>query len=271
MLQPGGRAQHVVGAVGHAELAGGAMVVEMPDAHGSERHERPAASGRLLVGHIGQASVEALDHLGFGQGGRPYQCGAGGEEVPPSGIDGRTVARARIRARTAFPGFRQRRLQPDETVAYRPLGAVVDAVEAEHAAAAVHEMVLHVDAGGLAAASAALACHALAFVDGEAEEREAAEDAEQGAHGADGVAVSSAAVPCEEADQREGDSCRNQQGGCEAFTSGKPRDAPDHASVGAVGGQQSEQELQAQEGAGHGDQQHCGPHDAVLLLVGEAL
>ena len=132
-------------------------------------------------------------------------------------------------------------------------------------------MVLHVDAGGLAAASAALACHALAFVDGEAEEREAAEDAEQGAHGADGVAVGPAAVPCEEADQREGDSCRDKQGGCEAFTSGKSRDTPDHASVGAVGGQQSEQELQAQEGAGHGDQQHCGPHDAVLLLVGEAL
>ena len=260
MLQPGGRAQHVVGAVGHAELAGGAMVVEMPDAHGSERHERPAASGRLLVSHVGQASVEAFDHLGFGQGGRPYQRGAGGEEVPPAGVGG-----------SIFPGFRQRGLQPDETVAYRPLGAVVDAVEAEHAAAAVHEMVLHVDAGGLAAASAALACHALAFVDGEAEEREAAEDAEQSAHGADGVAVSSAAVPCEEADQREGDACRDQQGGCEAFTSGKPCDAPDHASVGAVGRQQSEQELQAQEGAGHGDQQHCGPHDAVLLLVGEAL
>ena len=70
------------------------MVVEMPDAHGSERHERPAALRGPLVGHIGQTAVEALDHLGFGQGGRPYQCGAGGEEVPTSGVGGRTVARA---------------------------------------------------------------------------------------------------------------------------------------------------------------------------------
>ena len=171
MFEVGGRTQHAVRTVADAELAGGAMVVEMLYAHGAEGNKAFAAFGALLVDYIGEAAVKTLYHLGrCVQGGSGKRAGsdhrrAGRDKTAPAAVSRSLVAFLSCRGLS-----RQRRLESDEAVSYRTFGAVVDAVEAQHAAAAVDIVPVHVDARGLATASAALAGHAFAFVYRETEQ-----------------------------------------------------------------------------------------------------
>ena len=277
MREVGRGPQHIVGAVAHAELARSAMVVEMPDAPCPGRHYEPSSLRGLLVGHVRESAVQALDNLRGGvqpgacERSGPQDRGSGGEEIAPPGIGGGVFRRSAGGFSVSGGLFRKRRPESREAVAYGAFGAIVDAVEAEHAAAAVHVMPLRVDARGLAPAAAALAGRAFAFIYGQAEQREAAEDAEQAADRADGVAVCPSARPCQDHQQHEGDSCGDEQRRCEAFALGKSGDAPDHSSVGAVGRKQGQKELGRGECGDDGEQQHGEAHDSVFLRVRETL
>ena len=66
-----GRTQNVIRTLGYAELASGAMLVEMPEAHGSERHDRIGPL-RSLLGR--DCSISAIHLLLLGLEG---DCGCG--------------------------------------------------------------------------------------------------------------------------------------------------------------------------------------------------
>ena len=90
--------------------------------------------------------------------------------------------------------------------------AGVDAIEAHHATAIVDGVVLRVDASGLAIAGTESAGVALAGVDDGLQPREAGEESQHGAHGADGVAIGSSVAPSQHAEDDEGED-GHQKGG----------------------------------------------------------
>ena len=179
-VQPGRGPQHLVRAFAHAELAGGAVAVEILLAHGTGRHGRSRTRRHLLVFKLRYAfgQFPLLGIYRSGAGGK----GQSGEESPAS--------RFTLGLRFALlAGFRV------ELVLDGVAAAVLDAVEAGHAAAVVDGVVLRIDAGGLAALAAERAVDALVRIDHRAEQREAREQAERRADRADGVAPGAAASP----------------------------------------------------------------------------
>ena len=94
----------------------------------------------------------------------------------------------------------------------RLLRAHRHAVAAGHAPRIIDEAVLAVDAGGLAVLGAETAFHAFLFVNVHLEPGEPAKETQEGAHGADVVAVGASVAPRENDDDHEGH-CRDDEGG----------------------------------------------------------
>ena len=142
MAEVGRRAQHPVGAGAHAELAGGAVVVERLHAPGARRDQARAALGGFLGKHLREA---ALRMLGL-RGQRGADQRRGGEEGAAAAV-GLVFA-------SGLAGLLP---ESGEAVFQGALLAVVDAVETHHAARIVDAVVLDVDARGLAVLLAELA------------------------------------------------------------------------------------------------------------------
>ena len=88
---------------------------------------------------------------------------------------------------------------------YCPKLAILDAVAAHHAAGVVDAVVLEVDAGSLAVPGTFRTVAALIQVDVDLQPREAGEEREHRAHGADGVAVGAAVLPSQRDEHQHGE------------------------------------------------------------------
>ena len=161
-------------------------------------------------------------------------------------------------------------MEPHEAVLDRSFRAIVQAVEADHAAGVVDPVVLGIDAGSLAAFAATSAVDALRGVNGRAEQGEAAHQAEGCADGADGVAVLAAPEPCAAEDEHEGYQAGDQQRRDDG-AGGHAHDAADDAPVGAVRGNEGDQHLAADDDRDDGEQQYAVAYPFVLRNVVEAL
>ena len=233
--------QDAIGTVGHAELAAGAVLGEMPGVDRTGRQYPGGAVGHFLVFNHGQTAVHFL-FLGF-QGGRSGQQSRGGQEFAAGGIhrDSRihgwlgpcrlhNIAGIRIGRLDGFPILGShplhligKRLSRNVlracgklrlgrmAIVDRVLGAFADAIHAGHAAAVINLMMGDVDAGSLAVAFAAFAADALGGIDDGLEPREAGKEAEQGPDRAYRVAIGAAAAPCQDNENHKS-SQRNQKG-----------------------------------------------------------
>ena len=187
----GARTEHIVGAVGHAQLAGGAMLVEMLRALSSRRDEALLALRSLLGKDGGQTAVSLLALLGVKQGGGTHHKGTQHECALAGirGLGGRLLRFARSdglgRGRN---GLGRGLGAVGEAELQRSLRALFDTVETDHTARAVDLVGLPVDAGGLAVLVAFAAGDALALIDCHAEQREARYETQRRAHRADIVA-----------------------------------------------------------------------------------
>lgn len=195
----GARTEHVVGTVGHAQLAGGAMLVEMLRALSSRRDEALLALRSLLGKDGGQAAVSLLALLGVKQGGGTRHQGAQHERALAGvgGLGGRLLrfarsdglGRGRSRGRGRGRNGLGRRLGAvGEAKLQRSFRALLYTVETDHTARAVDFVGLPVDAGGLAVLVAFAAGDALALIDRHAEQREARYETQRSAYRADTVA-----------------------------------------------------------------------------------
>lgn len=200
----GARTEYVVGAVGHAQLAGGAMLIEMPGALRSRRNEALRALRSLLGKDRGEAAVILLALLGVKQGGGASHQGAQHERALAGirGLRGRLLRLSdgsflRSDGRGLGGSHRPGHGSGDRLGGLAPVGEAVrqgvlrtllDTVEAYHAARAVDLVGFTVDAGGLAVLVAFAAGDALALVDGHAEQREARNETQSRAYRADIVA-----------------------------------------------------------------------------------
>lgn len=174
------------------------------------------------------------------------------------------------------------------------VAAGVDAVHAGDAAAVVYPVVLEVDAGGFALAAAQAARVAFLRVDAHPQEREAREEAQHRAHGADGVAIGAPAPPGQDGDDDQrgrGDEKRRQalhpharlieriavgpfgQVGQDVVSPAVERgeevlrDAP----VGTIGGQQGDQRADAGHEGDDEDREHAVAQPALLGRITEAV
>lgn len=170
----GTRTEHIVGAVGHAQLTGSTMLVEVLGALSPGRDEALLALGSLLRKDGGKAAVGLLRLLGMEQRG-----GAGKEGTKHEGALAGVGSRNGLGRRLGAIG---------EAIFQCALGALLDTVEADYATRAVDLMGFSVDAGCLAVLVAFAAGNALALIDGHAEEREPRNETQCGSDGADIVA-----------------------------------------------------------------------------------
>ena len=233
--------QDTIGAIGHAKLAAGAVLGEMPGVDRAGRQYPGSTVGHFLVFNHRQTAIHFL-FLGF-QGGRSGQQSRGGQEFAAGGIhrSGRfyvqtglcrlhNMAGIRIERLDCFPilgshppilsrkGLGRNALRAcgkfplgRMPVMNRVLGAFADAIHAGHATAVVYLMVGDVDARGLAVAFAEFAADALGAIDDGLEPREAGQEAEQGSDRAYRVAIGAAVAPCQDNDNHESSRC-NQKG-----------------------------------------------------------
>ena len=155
-------------------------------------------------------------------------------------------------------------------------------------------MILGIDARSLAVAGAQSAAVALVGVNSNLEKRAACEDAQYRAHGADGVAVGSAAAPCQngydyECDGGYGKSYAAAQphiGGVEGVAvsmlccKGEQVVAPlvnrqkqrtDHTSVAAVWGEQRHDDVHSSHGGYEEHEKHAVAQQALFGRVAEAV
>ena len=240
MRQVHGRTQHVVRAVRDAELAGRAAVVKVFDAVRSERGQGRGPLRNLLVQDGSQTAVAG--RLGAKRGGRRGQ-GGGGDE-------GAAALIGRLRGfGNGFRGGRSRGLPIGEAVFHCSELAVVQAVEAVDAAAVIDLLVVDIDAGSLAFLLADMAALAFFGIDDRTQEGEAGEKTEGRADRAHGVAVGTSADPGKDGDDQEGHG-RDDDGP----DGGRGDGGAEHASVGAVRGQQGDEDLDA--GDEGDDEQH---------------
>ena len=143
--------------------------------------------------------------------------------------------------------------------------AVAEAAETHHAAAVVDGFVVDVDTVGLAVVLTLVAAAAFLAVDADAEEWALAEETQQGAHGADGVAPE--ASPEEAADEDDG---QGDNGDDEWQSRGK--EACCHAGEGTVGVDDAGDAIGDAEGAqhyqGHEESQHgvAQPVERTLVM-----
>ena len=183
------------------------MLREMPQALRSGRHYRRAALRGLLVLHCRESAVSLLflgvkGGAGKGQGGDAQEAAAGavmrgfcGRGLCALGLCGRGFGGRGAFGAAAFA----------QAVAYCPVPAGLKAVEARHAAAVIHLMLLAVDAGSLALARAQAAAVAFVFVNIDAQQREAREHSQHRADRANRIAPGPAAAPREYENQHEGE------------------------------------------------------------------
>ena len=174
--------KHIVGAVRHAELAAGAVLVEVFDALGAGRRDGGFPFGGLLGKDIGKAAVRLLGHLL-----RP-----GLDTLQRSGAHG--DGRAGHKGAATGRDYSLRTLAPGKLILQRVELALVYAVEAVYAAGVVYLGAVLGDfyAVGLAVEFAGLAVLALLRVNHGTEHGKAGKEAEGGTHRADAVAVGSA-------------------------------------------------------------------------------
>ena len=183
--------QHIVRALGHAQLAGGASTVEILDALRSGRRQGNVALRYLLVQDGGEPAIDLL--LLRLQRRRPHGQRRSGNKCPAAGIRG---------------GGRRpllHLLPPGEAILQRPELAVLDAVEAIHAAGVVDLVFGDVDARRLAVVLADLAVLAFLRVDDRAEHCESGEEAERRAHRADRIAIGTSVLPSQDDDRNQRD------------------------------------------------------------------
>lgn len=177
----GARTEHIVGAVGHAQLAGGAMLVEMLRALSSRRDEALLALRSLLGKDGGQTAVSLLALLGVKQGGgtrhkgTQHECalagirGLGGRLLRFARSDGLGRGRSRGRGR-GRNGLGRGLGAVGEAELQRSLRALFDTVETDHTARAIDLVCFPVDARGLAVLVAFAAGDALALINCHAEQ-----------------------------------------------------------------------------------------------------
>ena len=211
VLEVRGGTEHVVRALGDTQLAGRATAVEVLDALGSGGRHRDVTLGHFLVQDGGEAAVHLL--LLRLQCGRSHGQRGAGDERPAARV---ALFRCPIRSGMTvrvIAGLTGNLLLPPGELILQPTElAGVDAVEAVHAAGVVDLAVLYVDAGGLAVVLALLAALAHVRVDHRAEHREAGEETQCRAHGADGVAIRATVPPGQDDHHDERDRSHDEGG-----------------------------------------------------------
>ena len=164
--------------------------------------------------------------------------------------------------------FRTRAISPRETEIDCALVAYSDALEAVHTAGIVDDFSAgDVDARGAAAPFALAAGDTLAFVDADAQGREAAHEPEGCADGADVVAPCTAVGPCEDDQADEGDAGDYEQRQRERLAGGEG----DHAPVGAVRRDQQHGALDAGGDADNHEGKNSVAEPLPLLIICEVL
>ena len=249
--------EHSVGTGAHAELACGAVVIEVLDAAGSEGDEALGSFGSSLGCDFCQTAVQML-LLGFGLEGCASQQSGGENELPAAFV-------------RAVSGFFLFLFAVGEPIADCSDLAVVYAVEAGHTSAVVYLSVEGVDAGGLALAPAIAAFHTLAFINLDFEKGEPAEQAENGSDGTNGVAVCTSPEPGAEENGNKSDSRNRKQGGSNGLTGGEPGYAPDYPAVCAVRGKESDEHLDAADKRSHEQGKYDVPDNLVVFVELEFL
>ena len=84
--QTSGRSQYIIGADRDTQLTGSAVLIEIPQAHGSWRDDSRLPFGYCLFFYRCKSSVHFL-FLGFGNCRRRYDCGSGNEISSGSASD----------------------------------------------------------------------------------------------------------------------------------------------------------------------------------------
>ena len=249
----GAGTEHIVGAVGDAQLARGAMLVEVLRTLSSRRDDALRALRSLLGKDGGQAAVVLLALLGVKQGGSSRHQRSQHKRALAS-IGG------------LWSSFGLGLLAVGETVIKRAFRTLLDAVEADDAARAVDRMRLTVDAGGLAVLVAFAAGDALALVDGHAEQREARDKTESSTHGANIVAPRTPVGPREIS--HAGQSRKSNQ---RHNPADRMDDARDYAAVCAVRCDKGYKNLDAKYQAENENTPDTVAHSLVFRLVAEGL
>lgn len=198
-------AQYLVGAIGDAQLASGAMLGQMRGAERARRSDGGSPFGYLFLFDSSQTAIDL--HLLCFQQGTSGQYAGEGQELP-AGVVPLCLGSGSFRFGRLFV-FRQ---SGAGHVVNGVLGATIETIHAHYAAAVVDSMIFGIDARGFAVAGTRLATVAFGRVDGGAEEREPRQQPQRGAHRADGVAVGASVAPGQYDDDYQGDRGYDERG-----------------------------------------------------------
>lgn len=256
MLQVAGGAEHSALAVAHAELAGGAVVIEILLGACAEWNDAAALRGFLLGGCSCQLAAAGLGgEGGEGEDGCGYECAA-------------AVVWSRFGLGLIF-GLRS--AEADELIMYGVALATGDAVEAVDAAGIIYLVMLSVDTGALAAAVAASAGIALFSLDDGTEEGEAADEPEGCAHRTYRVAPGSPPEPSTDKYDDKSHGCHNQHSRDHTLAFGKTRYGADDAAVCAIRSNECHEELDADDYRDYREGEYGIAYNLMLLDKSEML
>ena len=201
-------AQHIVGAAVHAELAGGAVGLQVAGRERARRRDPLLPLGSLLVDNLSETAVRRLVVrylfrafllLLGAQHADTHQQGSRGKGGTSSLVYCLVLLRLLCLLHLLHLLFRgSQGLQVHVGVVQSVLVAQLQTVSADHTTAVVYLLpTLHVDGGSLAVALTLAAADALLLVDDRLQPSVAREQTQQGSHRADGVAPRPAASPCQ--------------------------------------------------------------------------